>query len=137
HSITHAYEGRMDTPSASTNFLFGSYNRTSKQEFDIPIGPDNNIQPVGPDRGQPTHFLSGRQWGVFLVTVPKNFPTAATITWSLTANSQQIAIPVQMKPDYNIDPFEEEAVHNTPPAIRFDAHGKTVQGPLAPAFDRT
>src|SRR5579864_533032 len=136
-SVTPAYEGWFDSPDGRHNIMFGYYNRNSKQEFDIPIGADNNIQPGGPDRGQPTHFLTGRQWGVFLINVPKDFPATTNIIWSLTANGQQIAIPVHMKPDYNIDPFEEAAVHNTPPTIRFDEHGETVQGPLATTFDRT
>ena len=45
--------------------------------------------------------------------------------------------PRDLKPDYNIDPFDEAAVNNSPPTIRFDEHGNTVQGPLATAFDRT
>lgn len=136
-SVTPSFEGWFDSPDGSHNVLFGYYNRNSKQEFDIPIGPENNIQPGGPDRGQPTHFLTGRQFGVFLVNVPKDFPPTETVTWSLTANGQPLSIPVHMKPEYNIDPFEEAAVQNTPPAIRFDEHGKVVQGPLAMAFNRT
>lgn len=136
-SVTPAYEGWFDSADGSHNFLFGYYNRNSQQEFDIPVGPNNNIQPGGPDRGQPTHFLAGRQWGVFVIHVPKEFASTASITWTLTTNGQQIAIPAHMKPDYNIDPFEEAAVHNTPPAIRFDEHGQTVQGPLASSFRRT
>jgi hypothetical protein len=136
-SITPAYEGWFDSPDGTHNFLFGYYNRNSEQELDIPVGPDNNVQPGGPDRGQPTHFLTGRQWGVFIVNVPKDFPATDAVTWSLTANGQQIVIPVRMKPEYNVDPLEEAAVHNTPPTIRFEEHGKTVQGPLGTAFDRT
>ena len=136
-SVTPAYEGWFDSSDGSHNLLFGYYNRNSKQEIDIPIGSDNNIQPGGPDRGQPTHFLTGRQWGVFLVNLPKDFPANGSITWSITANGQQVSIPVHMKPDYSIEPFEEAAVHNTPPVIRFDQHGKTVQGPLAAEFERT
>src|SRR6516162_2873704 len=136
-SVTPAYEGWFDSPDGSHNFLFGYYNRNSTQQFDIPIGPDNNIQPGGPDLGQPTHFLTGRQWGVFVIHVPKEFPTNQSVTWTLTANGQQTAIPAHMKADYNIDPFEEAAVHNTPPAIRFDEQGQTVQGPLATGFHRT
>ena len=136
-SVTPAYEGWFDGADGSHNILFGYYNRNSKEELDIPIGADNNIQPGGPDRGQPTHFLTGRQWGVFVVNVRKNLPATEKITWSLTANGQHISIPVQMTPEYNIDPFEEAAVHNTPPEIRFADHGKTVQGPLARTFERT
>jgi hypothetical protein len=136
-SVTPAYEGWFDSPDGSHNFLFGYYNRNSKQEFDIPIGADNSIEPGGPDRGQPTHFVTGRQWGVFVVKVPKDFPATATVTWTLSANGQQIAIPAHLQGDYNIDPFDEAAVDNSPPAIRFDEHGPMVQGPLAAQFDRT
>jgi hypothetical protein len=136
-SVTPAFEGWFDGPDGTHNFLFGYYNRNSKQVIDVPIGPDNNVQPGGPDRGQPTHFLTGRQWGVFIVSEPKDFPVSQTVTWSITANGQPISIPAHMKPEYNIDPFEEAAVHNTPPAVRLAKHGRTVQGPLAVAFDRT
>jgi hypothetical protein len=44
-------------------------------ELDIPIGPDNSIEPGGPDYGQPTHFLTGRQYGMFAILVPKDFGT--------------------------------------------------------------
>jgi hypothetical protein len=136
-SVTPAYEGWFNSADGSRNVLFGYYNRNSKQELDVPIGPDNNIQPGGPDRGQPTHFLTGRQWGVFVVKLPKDLPATEKITWSLTSNGQHISIPIEMKSDYNIDPFEEAAVHNTPPAIRVDEHAKPVQGPLAVVFTRT
>jgi len=137
-SVTPAYEGWFDSQDGSHQLLFGYYNRNSEQEFDIPTGTDNNIQPGGPDRGEPTHFLTGRQWGVFIVTLPKDVPATERITWSLTANGQQLAIPANLKPEHNIDPFEEAAVHNAPPTIRFDEHGKTtVQGPPATTFDRT
>ena len=46
---------------------------------DIPIGPNNRIEPGGPDMGQPTHFLPGRQYGMFSIPVPREFkPTDTT-----------------------------------------------------------
>ena len=77
------------------SILFGYYNRNHKQELDIPVGPDNQIEPGGPDQGQPTHFLTGRQWGVFTVTVPKDFGTKK-LTWTLTANGTTTAIPASL-----------------------------------------
>ncbi len=72
-SITGAYEGWYDNPDGTHTFLVGYYNRNIKQAMDIPIGPNNHIDPGGPDMGQPTHFLPGRQTGVFSITVPKSF----------------------------------------------------------------
>ena len=31
----------------------------------MPIGPDNHFEPGEPDRGQPTHFLPNRNFGMF------------------------------------------------------------------------
>ena len=38
----------------------------------MPIGPNNRIEPGGPDMGQPSHFEPGRKTGMFLVKVPKD-----------------------------------------------------------------
>ena len=72
-SVTGAFEGWYYNPDGSRSFLVGYYNRNSQQTLDIPIGPNNHIDPGGPDMGQPTHFLPGRQWGMFTVNAPKDF----------------------------------------------------------------
>src|SRR3984893_16543351 len=65
-SITGAYEGWFDNADGTHSFLVGYYNRNTVQELDIPIGPNNRIEPGGPDMGQPTHFLPGRRTGMLL-----------------------------------------------------------------------
>ncbi len=59
-----------------------------KEVLDIPVGPNNRVDPGGPDRGQPTHFLPGRQWGVFTITVPKDFGPDKKITWTIVSNGK-------------------------------------------------
>src|SRR5438045_6520435 len=68
-----AYEGWEENPDGSFNFLFGYMNRNWQEELDVPIGPENNIEPGGPDCGQPTHFLPRRNRFVFKVHVPKDW----------------------------------------------------------------
>ena len=70
-SITGAFEGWFPNPDGTISLLAGYFNRNLKQELEIPAGPNNRIEPGGPDRGQPSHFLPGRQWGVFAVKLPK------------------------------------------------------------------
>jgi hypothetical protein len=130
-SITPAYEGWYYNPDGSRAFLIGYYNRNSRQELDIPIGPNNHIEPGGPDMGQPTHFLPGRQWGMFTIPAPKDFKPTDSYTWTIVANGQSISVPFRLHPDYVMSPFAEIAVGNTPPVIKFDPNGKTIQGPLA------
>lgn len=135
-SITGAFEGWFQNPDGTFSLLLGYFNRNAKQEVDIPIGPENRIEPGGPDRGQPTHFLPGRAWGMFAIKVPKDFGDNK-ITWTITANGQTTTIPASLKPDYEISPFEEAAVGNTPPVISFDPNGPSVQGPRGLVVERT
>jgi hypothetical protein len=130
-SVTGAFEGWFNNPDGSRGFLVGYYNRNSQQELDVPIGPNNHIDPGGPDMGQPTHFLPGRQWGMFSVPVPKDFAPTGEYVWTVVTNGQTNSIPLRLKADYVMSPFEEIAVHNTPPVIRFEENGKTIQGPIA------
>jgi hypothetical protein len=128
-SVTGAFEGWYYNPDGSRSFLVGYYNRNSQQAIDIPLGPNNRIEPGG-DLGQPTHFLPGRQWGMFVVPVPKDFKPTDSYVWTIVANGQTTSIPLRTHPDYIMSPFTEIAVGNTPPILRFEATGKTVQGPL-------
>ena len=45
-SVTGALEGWFPNPDGSFSILLGYYNRNLKEELDIPIGPDNRIEPV-------------------------------------------------------------------------------------------
>ncbi len=130
-SVTTAFEGWFNQDDGSRGFLVGYFNRNTQQELDIPIGPNNQIEPGGPDMGQPTHFLPGRQWGMFMVPVPKNFTPQDKLMWTIIANGQVTSIPLRLNPDYVISPFSEIAVGNTPPALRFEENGPKIQGPLA------
>src|SRR5262249_10268140 len=85
----------------------------------------------GPDMGQPTHFLPGRQWGMFIVPTPREFKPTDSYVWTLVANGQTTSIPLRLNPDYVMSPFKEIAVGNTPPVLRFEAGGQGIQGPLA------
>jgi hypothetical protein len=126
-NVTAAYEGWYKNPDGSFNVLLGYYNRNLKQELDIPVGPDNRIEPGGPDRGQPTHFLPGRQSGIFTVTVPKDFGDKK-LTWTLTVNGSTTNVPVGLNPLWELSPFVD-ATGNTPPFVGFAETGPFAQGP--------
>jgi hypothetical protein len=130
-SITGAFEGWFANADGSIRILVGYYNRNLKQEMDIPAGPNNRIEPGGPDRGQPTHFLPGRQWGVFTITVPRDF-VEQRLTWTLVANGKTTVIPLHLNPLWEVAPFAE-ASGNTPPFVGFSGTGPFVQGPVGPS----
>ena len=124
-SVTGAFDGWFQNQDGTFSLLVGYYNRNHGQELDIPIGPNNRIEPGGTDQGQPTHFLTSRQWGVFAVTVPKDFGTKK-LTWTLVANGKTTTIPMSLDALWEIQPFKE-ASGNTPPVIRLGEG--PVQGP--------
>src|SRR5580693_7007703 len=121
NSITGALEGWFPNPDGSFSILVGYYNRNLKQELEIPAGPNNRIEPGGPDQGQPTTFLPGRQWGMFTVKVPADFGTKK-LTWTIVANGQTMVIPVSLHPDYEVSPFGD-VTGNEPPSLSFAEGG--------------
>lgn len=134
--ITASFEGWFDRPDGSRSFLIGYLNRNRKQAIDIPIGPNNRIEPGGPDLGQPTHFLPGRHTGMFAIPIPKGFAPPQQLTWTLTVNGQTTTIPFRLHTDYNISPLKIQhdlSFVNTPPVLRFDQSGPALSGPLATA----
>jgi hypothetical protein len=127
-SITPAYEGWYVNADGSFNMLLGYFNRNTKEALDIPVGPNNRIEPGPADQGQPTYFESGRQWGVFVIKVPKDFGTKA-ITWTIVANGEANSIPLTLNKGYPISPFEELGMHNKPPVLAFSEGGAKFTGP--------
>jgi hypothetical protein len=126
-SVTGAFEGWFANPDGTFSLLLGYFNRNATQELDIPIGPGNKIEPGGPDQGQPTHFLPRRQWGMFTVTVPKDFGSKK-LAWTLTANGVTTVIPASLNALYELSPLKD-ATGNTPPFVGFSETGPFVQGP--------
>lgn len=133
--ITGAFEGWYANPNDTFELLLGYYNRNLKQALDIPVGPNNRIEPGGPDLGQPTHFLPGRQWGVFTITVPKVFGESK-LTWTIVANGKTTTIPMSLNPLWEVSPFVD-ATGNTPPFIALDKIGPFVPGPRGHTWFRS
>src|SRR5437763_9274015 len=86
-NVSPAYEGWEENPDGSFNFLFGYMNRNWEDELNVPVGPENNVEPGGPDQGQPTHFLPRRNRFIFKVRVPKDWG-AKDVVWTLTTQGK-------------------------------------------------
>src|SRR5262245_10344046 len=139
-SVSPAYEGWMYAPDGSVTMYFGYMNTNWLQEFDIPIGPDNSIEPGGPDQGQPTHFYPRRSPFLFTIKVPKDLGTKELI-WTLAANGRTEKAYASLKSDYEIDAqvistevggdfgsLRDELRTNIPPELRVEgAKQRTVK----------
>ena len=102
-SVSPSYEGWTPNADGSFTMYFGYMNSNWQQEFDIPVGPQNAIEPGGPDQGQPTHFYPRRNPFLFTLQVPKDFGTKELI-WTITSNGKAERAYASLKTDYQIDP---------------------------------
>jgi hypothetical protein len=100
--MSPAYEGWERNADGSYNLIFGYLNRNFEEEIDVPVGPENNIEPGGPDLGQPTHFLPRRNFFVFKVHVPKDFGDRELV-WTLTSHGQTQRAYGTLKAGYFLD----------------------------------
>jgi hypothetical protein len=97
-----AFEGWEQNADGSFNFLFGYMNRNWEEEIDVPIGPENNIEPGGPDQGQPTRLLPRRNRFIFRVRVPKDWGEKELV-WTLTTKGKTEKAYASLKIDYFVD----------------------------------
>ena len=130
-AIFPAYEGWGELQDGSGYLIVLGYkNRNRTETVEIPIGPNNRIEPAGPDYGQPTVFLPGRQTTIFAIKVPKTFGKQK-LTWTLVANGQPAVVSFYLNPEYNLNFYKEVANGNEPPKMKLSANGPMIAGPQA------
>lgn len=86
-NVVPVFEGWERNADGSFNMVFGYMNRNYEERLDIPIGPDNTLEPGGADQGQPTHFYPRRQQFVFKVRVPKDWGKK-DLVWTLKSSGK-------------------------------------------------
>jgi hypothetical protein len=127
-SLTPFYEGWFRNANGTYSLLLGYANSDPKVPFDIPVGPDNSIEPGGPDRGQPTHFNPNRQWAMFAVVVPADFGDR-TLAWTVVAGGTKMAVSMALDPRKELAVLADQATGDTAPLMKFDPAGRAFQGP--------
>lgn len=129
-TVTPAYEGWYTDDDGNVALSFGYYNRNTEQILELPLGAGNRIEGAPEnqaDQGQPTHFETGRHWGVFTVTVPADYKQQ--VVWHLESQGRSFDIAANRAPVYIIDAITGDANGNFPPEIRFAEDGPMGHGP--------
>jgi hypothetical protein len=120
-----AFEGWEKNDDGSASLVFGYMNDNWQEELDVPIGPDNGLEPGGPDRGQPTHFQPRRNRFIFRVRVPQNWGDKEMV-WTLTTHGVARKASASLRTDLlieNIDIMSETGAlgaGSSNPEIRAD-----------------
>jgi hypothetical protein len=139
-SVQPVFEGWSRVADGSFNLHFGYLNRNWSQQLHVPIGVNNNIQPGGPDRGQPTYFYTRTQRNLFTVNVPRDWNRTRPVVWTVVANGKPETASGWLQAEWEIDPVggaaqggntDEEFVKNKPPTVRIaPVTGAKVNNPV-------
>lgn len=100
--VAPAFEGWEPNPDGTYSMVFGYLNRNYEEQVDVPIGPDNTMDPGG-DRGQPTHFYTRRQRFVFKVVVPKDWDKKQKVIWKLTVHGKTNEAKGWLEPEWELN----------------------------------
>ena len=106
-SVVPVYHGWIRNPDGTFDLYFSYLNRNWAEEVDVPVGPNNNIQPApfGPDGGQPTHFYPRINRWQFAVRVPADFGETKEVIWTLTSHGQTHRAYGTLNAGYEADEF--------------------------------
>ena len=123
--IQPIFEGWSRNRDGGFAMHFGYLNRNFVEELHIPIGPENRIEPGGPDRGQPTFFYTRINRNLFTVTVPADWGSKELV-WTVTVRGRPQRAIAWLQPEWEIDPAggassggrtAEDRLRNTAPTI--------------------
>lgn len=128
------FDGWYPNPDGSVTLSFGFMNRNASGAVEIPIGPDNRIEPAQFQGMQPTHFpvvsypaFGGRrERGAFAIRVPKGHK--GDVVWTLRHNGVTYSVPGRATSDYYKLSYTPQAAGSMMPVVRFSANGPASNG---------
>jgi hypothetical protein len=139
-NIQPVFEGWVRNDDGTITMHFGYLNRNYVEELHVPIGPNNQIEPGGPDRGQPTYFYTRINRYAFTVTVPKDWDKKREVVWTLTANGKTDKAYGWLQPEWEISTdviLSNSALGvgargrnagNQPPVVKIEAASQAAMG---------
>ena len=127
------YEGYYPNPDGTYEICFGYFNLNTEEDIDIPLGPNNVIEPAEFDGMQPTHFDRvpaanyRRRFCVFTVNVPADFGQREVL-WTLNTRGEAITTPGKVLPSYVLDEPDSGGRGIIAPVLSFEEDGPEFKG---------
>jgi hypothetical protein len=98
--VAPMFNGWIANEDGSTTMIFGFANQNRTATVDVPLGPNNKLEPAQLQGAQPTHFpvysrrgfVGIQERGAFGVTVPADM-TGTEVIWTLTSGGNTYSIP--------------------------------------------
>ena len=132
--VVPIFEGWYRNPDGTFELSFGYFNVNTEETLEIPLGPDNFIEPAEFDGRQPTRFepvpeSDRRHWGAFTVTVPADFGDR-DVVWTLHVRGQTLSVPGRLTSSaYELAGWQFPGQSSVSPLLRWSADGPAGRGP--------
>jgi len=145
------FDGWYPNVDGSHGLCFGYFNMNFQEELDIPLGPDNFMDPARYDGGQPTHFMpvphrpdgyDRRYYCVVNVTLPAGSEDERVV-WTLRWDGEAYSVPGHLGArEYMIEEPDQPGRSSVAPLVRFlepqgpegrGRDGELVAGPFTTA----
>lgn len=129
-AVAPMFNGWIKNEDGSTTMVFGFANQNREATVDVPLGPNNKLEPAQFQGAQPTHFpvynrggfVGIQERGAFAVTVPADM-AGTEVIWTLSSGGKTYSIPGRAKSaSYELS-AGEAAAGSLRPAIRFSEDG--------------
>ena len=126
--IAPFFNGWIANDDGTVTYVFGFANLNREEIVDVPLGPNNFIEPAEYDGVQPTHFpvyarpgFNGiQERGVFGVTAP----AGQEVVWTVNHAGRSYSIPGRATSTAYEMSHAERALGSLKPAIRFEEGGE-------------
>lgn len=130
-AVAPMFNGWLKNEDGSTTMVFGFANQNREALVDVPLGPNNKLEPEQFQGAQPTHFpvynrggfVGIQERGAFAVTVPADM-AGTEVIWTLASGGKTYSIPGRAtSPAYELS-AAAAAAGSLRPAIRFTEDGE-------------
>ena len=134
------FEGWYPNPDGTYGLSFSYFNMNFEEPFQIPIGPDNFLEPAQYNGMQPTYFMPApprgqdgqsrhyRHQAVFTVDVPADFGNN-DVVWTLRYKGKTLRVPARITVEGSrIENLEAGTSAPVAPVLKFDPSGPEGRG---------
>ncbi|MEX0965222.1 MAG: hypothetical protein WDZ52_14410 [Pseudohongiellaceae bacterium] len=135
--VAPMFNGWIMNEDRSVTMIFGFANRNRTATVDVPLGPNNKLEPAQFQGAQPTHFpvysrrgfVGIQERGAFAVTVPADM-AGTEVVWTLTSGGNTWSVPGRATSAAYEMSANEMASGSLKPAIRFSMDGPESTDPV-------
>lgn len=134
--VIPVFDGWYQKPDGTYDLCFGYFNLNTEQAVEIPIGPDNFVEPAQYHGRQPTRFDPvpqppndhRRYFCTLVVNVPEDFGTQRVV-WTLRQGGKEFSVPGHITaPNYTLEEIYQYSRQVEAPVLRWEPSGPEGRG---------